>query len=229
MQFPAVFKTDRVDNEVGMDVLCIGVRCNDDFVVLPLLRQLQSNGVCFLWCDVFLRVEGLHEMKIHFAGTLAVLKFGADELGVANLRLAVDSCDQLPTIGLDFLLLHDVVQRCRQSGTALSFRTVDWRDRCHDSRLPLQNFFQQFLNLQIEFIGFTDVDGTDPAHVRQRGELIEICSLPPQRTGAVIETIDVYDFFPDGAGGQILCEIHPHGLCVPPNGFRITFRDTEGQ
>lgn len=70
MQFPAVFKTDRVDNEVGMDVLCIGVRCNDDFVVLPLLRQLQSNGVCFLWCDVFLRVEGLHEMKIHLPAHL---------------------------------------------------------------------------------------------------------------------------------------------------------------
>ena len=59
-----------------MDVLRVGVCCNDDFVVLPLLRQLQSNGVCFLRCDIFIRVEGLHEMKIHFAVTLAVLKFG---------------------------------------------------------------------------------------------------------------------------------------------------------
>ena len=65
---------------MGMDVLRIGMCCNDDFVVLPLLRQLQSNGVCFLRCDIFIRVEGLHEMKIHFAVTLAVLKFGADEL-----------------------------------------------------------------------------------------------------------------------------------------------------
>ena len=70
-----------------MDVLRVGVCCNDDFVVLPLLRQLQSNGVCFLRCDIFIRVEGLHEMKIHFAVTLAVLKFGADELCVENLGL----------------------------------------------------------------------------------------------------------------------------------------------
>lgn len=168
-------------------------------------------------------------MKIHFAVTLAVLKFGADELCVADLGLAVDTCNQLSAFELGLLLLHDVVQCSRQSGAALSFRTVDGGDRCHGSHLPLQNLFQQFLDLQIEFIGFTNINGTDPAHVRQRGELIEICSLPPQRTGAVIETIDVYDLFPDGAGGQILCEIHPHGLCVPPNGFRITFRDTEGQ
>lgn len=214
---------------MGMDVLRVGVCCNDDFVVLPLLRQLQSNGMCFLWCDVFLRVEGLHEMKIHFAVTLAVLKFGADELRVANLRLAVDTCNQLPAFELGLLLLHDIVQRCRQSGTALSFRTVDWRDRCHDSRLPLQNFFQQFLDLQIEFIGFTDVDGTDPAHVCQCDELIEIRSLPSQRTGAVIEAIDVYDLFHDGACRQVLCQIHPCGLCVPADELCVTFRDTEGQ
>lgn len=110
MQFPAVFKTDRVDNEMRMDVLRIGVRCNDNFVVFPLLRQLQRNDVCFFRCNVFIRMEGLHEMKIHFLTALVVLQLRADELCVANLRLAVDTGDQLPSIELGFLLLHDIVQ-----------------------------------------------------------------------------------------------------------------------
>ena len=168
-------------------------------------------------------------MKIHFAVTLAVLKFGADELCVANLGLAVDTCNQLPAFELGLLLLHDVVQCSRQSGAALSFRTVDGCDRCHGSHLPLQNLFQQFLDLQIEFIGFTNINGTDPAHVCQCDELIEIRSLPPQRTGAVIEAVDVYDLFPDGACRQVLCQIHPRGLCVPADDLCVTFRDTEGQ
>ena len=68
--------------------------------------------------DIFIRVDGLHEMKIHFAVTLAVLKFGADELCVANLGLAVDTCNQLSAVELGLLLLHDVVQCSRQSGAA---------------------------------------------------------------------------------------------------------------
>ena len=229
MQFPAVFKTDRVDNEVRMDVLRIGVGSNDNFVVLPLLRQLQRNGMCFLRCDVFIRVEGLHEMKIHFLTALVVLQLRADELCVADLRLAVNTCDQLPTFELRFLILFYIVQHNGEPNSALSFRTVDGCDCCHGSHLPLQNLFQQFLDLQIEFIGFADVDRTDPSRVRQCCHLIEIRSLSPKRTGAIIETIDMYDLFPDGAGSQILCEIHPRGLCVPSDGIRVSFCHIEGQ
>ena len=45
----------------------------------------------------------------------------------------------------------------------------------------------------------------------------------------VIEAIDVYDLFHDGACRQVLCQIHPCGLCVPADELCVTFRDTEGQ
>ena len=203
MQLPAVFKTDRVDNEMRMDMLRVGVGSNDDFVVLPLLRQFQRNSMCFLRCDVFIGMEGLHEMKIHFLTALVVLQLGADELCIANFRLAVDAGDQLPTFELGFLFLLYILQNDGEPCSALSFRTVDGCDRCHGSHLPLQNLFQQFLDLQIEFIGLTDVDRTDPSHIRQRGQLIEIRSLSPQRTGAIIKTVNMYDLFSYSTGGQI--------------------------
>ena len=229
MQFPAIFKADRVDNEMRMDVFRVCVGSNDNFVVFPLLCQFQRNGMRFLRCDIFMRMKGLHEMKIHFLTALVVLQLGADELCVADLRLAVDTGNQLPTFKLGFLLLLYIVQHDGQPSAALSFRTVDGCDRCHCSHLPLQNLFQQFLDIQIEFIGFTDVDRTDSSHIRQRGQLIEIRPLLPKRTGAIIETVYMYDLFPDGAGGQILSEIHPRGLCVPSDGIRISFCYIEGQ
>lgn len=39
----------------------------------------------------------------------------------------------------------------------------------------------------------------------------------------------MYDLFPDGTGGQILCKIHPRGLCVPSDGIRVSFCYIEGQ
>ena len=110
MQLPAGFKADRVDDEVGMDMRRIGVRCNDDLVVVPLLCQLQRNGVRFLRRDTLVGVEGLHEVKIHFAAALAVLELGADELCEADLRLTVDARDQAPAMELGFPRLHDVGQ-----------------------------------------------------------------------------------------------------------------------
>lgn len=183
-----------------MNVFRVGVGRNDDFVVLPLLRQLQRNGVCFLRCDVFIRMEGLHEIKIHFLTAFVVLQLGADKLCVADLRLAVDTGDQLLSLEYSFLILLHIVQHDGEPCSALSFRTVDGCDCCHGSHLPLQNLFQQFLYLQIEFIGFADVYGTDPSHVCQCCQLIEIRSLSPKCSGAIIETVYMYDLFPDGAG-----------------------------
>jgi len=93
MQFLSVLETDRVDNEMRVDVIRIGMRRNDDLVVLPLLCQFQRNSVCLFRRDVFIRMEGLHEMKIHFSVALVVLKLCADELRVTDFRLAVDACD----------------------------------------------------------------------------------------------------------------------------------------
>ena len=179
MQFLSVLETDRVDNEMRVDVIRIGMRRNDDLVVLPSLCQFQRNSVCLFRRDVFIRMEGLHEMKIHFSVALVVLQLCADELRVTDFRLAVDACDQLSSLILGFLFLLYIVQHNGQSRTVLSFGSIDRSDGCHDLHPPLQNVLKLFLDFQIERIGFTDIDGADSAQVGQRGQLIEICSVLP--------------------------------------------------
>ena len=73
MQFLTGFETDGVDQQMGMDMRGIDMSGDHHFVVLPPLRQFQSNCVRFLRCDVFVRVEGLHEVEIHFAVAFVVL------------------------------------------------------------------------------------------------------------------------------------------------------------
>lgn len=91
----------------------VRVSGNNYFVVAPHLRKLQCSSVSFLRSYIFIRVERLHKMKIHFTITLAVLKFRADELRVADLRLAVDTCNQLPVMESSFLFLYYIFQYSR--------------------------------------------------------------------------------------------------------------------
>ena len=73
MQFASGLEADGVDDQMGMDVRRICVGGDYHFVVLPLLCQFQSDSVSFFRHDVFVRVEGLHEVEIHFAATFVVL------------------------------------------------------------------------------------------------------------------------------------------------------------
>ena len=229
MEFLPSFKADRVDDEVRMDVRGIGVGGNDELVVLPLPRQFQSDFVCFLRRKIFLRMEGLHEVEIHFAVAFVVLQLRADELCAAGFRLAVDRGDQMPPLVFGFVLLHHILQHSGNTTACLSFGTIDGCDSRHGSHLPFQNFFEQFLDLQIECVGVTDVGGSDSAHVRQCCQLIEIGPLLLQRAGEIIETVNVYDLLSNGAGGQILCEIHSRGHRLPPDDLGVLLCHIEGQ
>ena len=73
MQFLTGLEADGVDDQMGMDVRRICVSGDYHFVVLPLLCQFQSDSVSFFRRDVFIRVEGLHKVKIHFAVAFVVL------------------------------------------------------------------------------------------------------------------------------------------------------------
>ena len=229
MEFLPGFKADRVDDEVRMDVHGIGVGGNDELIVLPLLCQLQSDCVRFLGRDVFLRMEGLHEVEIHFAVAFTILQLRADKLCAAGVRLAVDRGDQMPSLVFGFVRLHHILQHGGNTTAGLSSGPVDGYDGRHGSHLPLHNFFEQFLNLQVERIGVTDVGGADPAHVRQCSQLIKIGPLLLQRAGKIIDAVNVYDLLSNGAGGEILCEIHSRGRSFPPDGLSVLLRHIEGQ
>ena len=58
---------------MGVDVRRICVGGDYHFVVLPLLCQFQSDSVSFFRRNVFIRMEGLHEVEIHFAVAFVVL------------------------------------------------------------------------------------------------------------------------------------------------------------
>ena len=73
MQFLSSLEADGVDDQMRVDVRRICVSGNYHFVVLPLLCQFQSDGVSFLRCDIFIWMEGLHEVEIHFAAAFVVL------------------------------------------------------------------------------------------------------------------------------------------------------------
>ena len=142
MEFLPGFKADRVDDEVRMDVCSVGVGGNDELVVLPLPRQFQSDFVCFLRRDIFLRMEGLHEVEIHFAVAFIVLQLRADELRAAGFRLAVDRSDQMPPLVFGFVLLHHILQHSGNAAAGLTSGTIDGCDSRHGSHLPLQNFLE---------------------------------------------------------------------------------------
>ena len=142
VEFLSGLEADRVDDEVRMDVRGIGVSRNDELVVLPLLCQFQSDFVRFLRRNVFLRVEGLHEVKIHFAVAFVVLQLRADELRAAGFRLAVDRSDQMPPLVFGFVLLHHILQHSGNAAAGLTSGTIDGCDSRHGSHLPLQNFLE---------------------------------------------------------------------------------------
>ena len=62
MQFPSGIEIDRVDEEVGMDVLTVCVGADQNFVSLIVLGQLQRGRVSSDWIDRFVFWEALHHM-----------------------------------------------------------------------------------------------------------------------------------------------------------------------
>ena len=57
--------TYRVDYEVRVDVIPVGVGCYYDFEAGDLLRQLQGNLMCHLRGDRIVRTEGLNHVIVH--------------------------------------------------------------------------------------------------------------------------------------------------------------------
>ena len=73
MQFLTGLEADGVDDQMGVDMRRICVSGDHNFIVLPLLCQFQRDSVSFFRRNVFIRMEGLHEVEIHFAIAFVVL------------------------------------------------------------------------------------------------------------------------------------------------------------
>ena len=139
-------------------MLPVNVRRHDHLVVLPLLRKLQRNLVSLLRRDGFLRMKGLDEVIVHPAAVFSVLQLGADELGVAALRLAVQTCDELAAFVHCFLRQHRILEDGAHAAARLSLGPVDGIDCRHGSHRPLQNFLQHLLDRTVDVAGLREID-----------------------------------------------------------------------
>lgn len=230
VELPPGLEADGVENEVRMDVVPVRVGGHDYFVVRPLrLRQLQSNLMCLSRRDRLVRMERLDEVKIHFLVALAVLQLRADEFRVAALRLAVQTSDQMAVFVLSFLCLHHIPKDSAHAAAGLTSGPVDGRHGRHSSHRPLQYLFQRLLDGAVEVPDFTEADRSDPTHVSQRRQLVQVGPLGFECSGELIETAQLDDLLSHGTGRQVLGEVHPALPGFPMDEFGVLLRHIKGQ
>ena len=87
----AGFVTHRINHEMGVQMLSVRVRSNEDLVAGDLLRQLQGNLMCHLRGDRVIGTEGLHHVVVHSPVRASILPLGIHEFQQGSLRHTVDS------------------------------------------------------------------------------------------------------------------------------------------
>ncbi len=111
-QLQSCFKTDRVDDKMGMDVCRIAVGGYQHFVPGPRLRcKLQSDLMGLLVGDILFRGEGLHILVEAYAAIFIPRRLGGFKLRDRVDPVAVDTADPADTALFipGFLFLHAVI------------------------------------------------------------------------------------------------------------------------
>ena len=88
------FKADRVNDEMGMDVVGIPMGCDHDLKSGNCFCQLAGHLMCKLRCDAFIRVKGLHHMIKHPTIVLLVQALGVHKFLQCKLWHTIDTGDQ---------------------------------------------------------------------------------------------------------------------------------------
>lgn len=101
--FLPCFHTYRVDDQMGMDMVTVGVGCHHYFETVELLRQLQRNLMCSLGCQIFVRVEGLNQMIEHPPISFVVEPLGVQKLLIGAPGNAVDTGHKKPVAVFCFI------------------------------------------------------------------------------------------------------------------------------
>jgi len=99
----------RIDHEMGVDVIPVGVGCHYDFEARDLLRQLQSDLMCLLRGDRIIGTEGLNHVVVHPSMVVVVQPLGIHKFLQSALRHTVDAADQRTTLIADLGILTAVV------------------------------------------------------------------------------------------------------------------------
>ena len=123
--------TDGINDEVGMDMLPVGVGGNHNLEAGELFRQLQGNLMGGLGCQLLLRVERLDQLIELPSLRFFVEPFGVQELPEGSLRHTVYSGDQLPTLVCSFILPAAIAEGSPQPTGSLGFGTANKLNQRH--------------------------------------------------------------------------------------------------
>lgn len=122
---------DGIDDEVGVDMLPVGVGGHHHLEALELLCQFQGNLMGCLGCQLLLRMEGLDELIELPALRFFMEPLGIQELPEGSLRHAVHSGDQLPTLVRRFTFPAAVAEGSPQPASSLGLCTADELNQRH--------------------------------------------------------------------------------------------------
>ena len=132
--FLSAFTADGVDDEVGMDVIPVGVGRHYDFKAGDLLRQFQRNLMGHLRRHRIVGMEGLDHVIVHPPAGAAVLMLGVHELLQGDLWHTVDAGDQTAALAFRFgfpaAVIDDALQTAHGLG-AFAFCKADDRHYVH--------------------------------------------------------------------------------------------------
>lgn len=131
MEFPAGIQTDRVDDEVGMDMLSVSVGADKNFMALIVLCQLECGGMSRGRGDLLTLWEALNHVEEQNAVRLMVEFFRGHEIFISFPCVTVDAGDELRVIPYGFLVLHGVSHYGFHAAARLTAAVVDKADDRH--------------------------------------------------------------------------------------------------
>ena len=98
-----------VDDEVGVNVIPVGMGCYHNFKAGDLLRQLQGDLMCLFRGDGIIGMEGLHHVVVHPSSGAVVQTLGIHKFLQGALGNTVNAADQRATLVADLGILTAVV------------------------------------------------------------------------------------------------------------------------
>lgn len=122
---------DGIDDEVGVDMLPVGVGGHHHLEALELLCQFQGNLMGCLGRQLLLRVERLDQLIELPSLRFFMEPLGIQELPEGSLRHTVHAGDQSPSLVRSFILPAAVAEGSPQPAGGLGLGTADELNKRH--------------------------------------------------------------------------------------------------
>ncbi len=125
VQLLPVLEADRVDYDMRVDVVGIGVGGDDTLVIWEqLFGQLTGNLICLPWRDLLLIREGMNKMKEANVRSFFEHLLRRRHLKVAGVGSAVDTAFHSVAIKAHFFILKHISQRAKHPSCFFTFTRV---------------------------------------------------------------------------------------------------------